>query len=336
MRLNSDHLAHHLQRQLAPLYTIMGDELLLAVEAADLIRAAARQAGYIGREIFMVDHRFNWADLQQRSSSLSLFGERRIMDLRIPSGKPGIQGGAAIEEYCRLLPTDTLTLITLPKIDKRGSATKWFKALEETGAMILASPVERNRLPAWIGQRLGLQKQKAAPDILQFLADKVEGNLLAAHQEIKKLALLYPAGALSFNQVKDAVLDVARYDVFKLSNAMMTADTIRYTRILEGLRGEGTALPFIVVTLSGHIRSLITIRKGLDSGKPLTQLMNQARVWGDQQKAVENAASRLSVRQLIRALLHTAKIDRISKGVAKGDAWDELLQLELRFAGGKG
>ncbi|MDQ3185111.1 MAG: DNA polymerase III subunit delta, partial [Pseudomonadota bacterium] len=162
-------------------------------------------------------------------------------------------------------------------------------------------------------------------------ADKVEGNLLAAHQELKKLALLYPAGALSFDQVKDAVLDVARYDVFKLSKAMMAADTVRYTRILEGLKGEGAALPFIVVTLAGHIRALITIRKGLDSGKALMQLMNQARVWGDQQTVMENAARRLGLRHLIRALLHVAKIDRISKGVAQGDAWDELLQLGLRF-----
>jgi DNA polymerase III subunit delta len=167
---------------------------------------------------------------------------------------------------------------------------------------------------------------------LQFIADKVEGNLLAAHQEIRKLALLYPAGTLSFNQVKDAVLDVARYDIFKLSNAMMAADMIRFSRILEGLQGEGTALPLIVATLAGHIRSLITIRKGLDSGKPLMQLMNQNRIWGDQQKAVESVVRRFGTKSLIPALLHTAKIDRISKGVAKGDAWDELLQLGLRFA----
>ena len=335
MRINPEQLSQHLQKQLAPLYTVFGDELLLTIEAADLIRTRARQAAYIEREIFTIDHHFNWTDLQQSSSSLSLFGERRIMDIRIPSGKPGIQGSAAIEEYCRSLPPHTLTLVTLPKIDKQGGATKWFRALEKAGVMIPILRVERARLPTWIAQRLGMQRQKATPDALQFIADKVEGNLLAAHQEIQKLALLYPEGALSFIQVKDAVLDVARYDVFMLSNAMMVGDTVRYTRILEGLQGEGTALPFIISTLSGNIRSLITIRKGLDSGKPLTQLMNQARVWGDQQKVVESAASHLSVKQLVLALLHSAKIDRISKGVAMGDAWDELLQLALRFAVGK-
>lgn len=335
MRINPEQLSRHLQKQLAPLYTVFGDELLLAIEAADLIRTRARQAAYIELEIFTIDHHFNWADLRQSSSSLSLFGERRIMDIRIPSGKPGIQGSAAIEAYCRSLPPDTVTLVALPRIDKQGSASKWFQALEKTGVMIPVSPVERGRLPGWIGRRLEMQEQNAAPETLQFLADKVEGNLLAAHQELKKLALLYPAGMLSFSQVKDAVLDVARYDVFKLSNAMMAADTVRYTRILEGLQGEGTALPFIVATLAGQIRSLITILKGRDSGKPLMQLMNQARVWGDQQKVVESAVSRLSAKQLVQALLHTAKIDRISKGAAQGDAWDELLQLGLRFAAGK-
>ena len=335
MRINPEQLSQHLQKQLAPLYTVFGDELLLTIEAADLIRTRARQAAYIEREIFTVDHHFNWADLQQSSCSLSLFGERRIMDIRIPSGKPGIQGGAAIEEYCRSLPPQTLTLVTLPKIDKQGGVTKWFRALERVGVMIPVSRVERARLPTWIAQRLGMQRQKATPDALQFIADKVEGNLLAAHQEIQKLALLYPEGALSFIQVKDAVLDVARYDVFMLSNAMMTGDTVRYARILDGLQGEGVAVPFILSTLSGNIRSLIIIRKGLDSGQPLAQLINQARVWGAQQKVLESATSRLSVKQLVLALLHSAKIDRVSKGVAMGDAWDELLQLALRFAVGK-
>jgi DNA polymerase-3 subunit delta len=332
MRVAPEHLSRHLQKQLAPLYTVFGDELLLSIEAADLIRATARQAAYVEREIFTIDHHFNWADLQQRSNSLSLFGERRIMDIRIPSGKPGSQGSAVLEAYCRSLPPDSVTLVTLPKIDKQGSATKWFKALESAGVMIPVFPVEHTRLPAWIGQRLGMQGQNAAPDTLQFLADKLEGNLLAAYQELKKLGLLYPAGRLSFDQVKDAVLDVARYDVFKLPGAMMAGETTRYIRMLEGLRGEGAALPLIVNTLAGQIRSLITIREGLDSGKPIAQLMNQVRVWGDQQKTMESAARRLGLKQLVSALMHAAKIDRISKGIGKGDAWDELLQLGLRFA----
>lgn len=332
MRIAPEQLARHLEKQLAPLYTVSGDELLLAIEAADLIRLGARQAGYVEREIFNVDHHFTWTELERCSNSPSLFGERRIIDLRIPSGKPGNQGSVALEKYCRALPPDTVTLVTLPRIDQQGAATKWFKALETAGAVIAVYPVERSRLPAWIGQRLAMQGQNADVDTLQFLADKVEGNLLAAYQELKKLALLYPPGMLSFEQVKDAVLDVARYDAFKLSDAMIAGDVARYARILDVLQGEGTALPLVVNTLAGQIRSLAAIRKGLDAGRPVEQLMSQARIWRDQQKMVENAVRRLNLEQLTSALSHAAKIDRVSKGVASGDPWDELLQLGLHFA----
>ena len=261
MRIAPEQLARHLEKQLAPLYAVSGDELLLAIEAADLIRAKARQGGYIEREIFNVDTHFNWVELERCSNSLSLFGERRIIDLRIPSGKPGNQGSAVLEKYCRALPPDTVTLVTLPRVDQQGAATRWFKALDAAGAVITVYPVERGRLPAWIGQRLAMQGQNADVDTLQFLADKVEGNLLAAYQELKKLALLYPPGMLSFEQVKDAVLDVARYDAFKLSDAMVAGDAARYARILEVLQGEGMALPLVVNTLAGQIRLLVAIRK---------------------------------------------------------------------------
>lgn len=331
MRIASEHLSRQLEKAIAPLYTVVGNELLLAIEAADLIRAKARRAGYTEREIFALDAASNWGELQHRGSSLSLFGERRIMDIRIPSGKPGTQGGAMIEQYCRSLPPDTVTLVTLPRMDQQSQATKWFRALEEAGMVVSVLPVERTRLPMWIAQRLRMQEQNTEADTLQFMADKVEGNLLAAHQELKKLALLYPAGPLSFNEVKDAVLDVARYDVFKLSSAMMTGETARYVRILGGLRGEGAALPLIIGTLSVQVRSLVMIRKGLDSGRGTAQVMKQIRIWRDQQSSMENAAKRLSPKQLSAALAHCARIDRISKGIGKGDPWDELLQLGLCF-----
>jgi len=331
MRIHPTQLSQHLQKQLLPLYTVFGEESLLAIEAADLIRSKARQTGYVEREIFTIDNQFSRSDLRLSSNCLSLFGERRVIDLRIPSGKPGKEGSTAIEEYCCSLPPDTVTLVTLPRIDKQGQATKWFKALENIGPMISVSLVERNQLPDWIGQRLSKQDQRTDPNTLQFFAEKVEGNLLAANQEIKKLALLYPPGILSFTQVKDAVLEVARYDVFKLSDAMVSGDTTRYTLVLKGLQGEGTTAPFILTILAAQIRSLIILRKGLDSGRSLTQLMNEAKVWGIRQKVMESAARRLGLKLLVHALLHAAKIDKISKGVAKGDTWDEFLQLGLRF-----
>lgn len=331
MHLKPDQLSQQLKKNTAPLYTLFGDEPLLLGEAADLIRHAARQQGYTDREIFTVDPGFNWSDLQFAVNSLSLFSSRRIMDIRIPSGKPGREGSKAIEAYCQALPPDTITLITLPKIDKQSQTTKWFKALDNTGIVVAIFPIERSYLPKWIEQRLARQHQTAHTDALQFLADSVEGNLLAAHQEIQKLALLYPNGVLSFDQVKNAVLDVARYDVYKLSEAMVAADAARYSRILDELKGEGTAPPLILAILAEQIRLLIRIHNGLAAGKPIAQLMKEARIWGNRQHTMMSAVKHTHLKSLKLAILHAAKIDRISKGVAKGDIWDELLQLGLRF-----
>jgi DNA polymerase III subunit delta len=331
MHIKSDQLSQQLKKNIAPLYTLFGDEPLILSEATSLIRSTARQQGYIDREIFSVDHRFNWSDLQFASNSQSLFSNRRIMDIRIPSGKPGREGSKAIEAYCQSLPPDTITLITLPKIDKQSQSTKWFKTLENTGIVVAITPIERDQLPKWIEQRLAMQHQTTDTTTLQFLAGSVEGNLLAAHQEIQKLALLYPNGVLSFDQVKNAVLDVARYDVYQLSEAMVAADTTRYSRILEELKGEGAAPPLILAILAEQIRSLIRIHNGLNAGKPIGQLMKEARIWGNRQHIMMKAAKRTHLKSLKLAILHAAKIDRISKGVAKGDIWDEMLQLGLRF-----
>ncbi|MDE2387639.1 MAG: DNA polymerase III subunit delta [Betaproteobacteria bacterium] len=332
MRIKLEQLPQQLQKQTAPLYTLSGNEALLILEAADSIRTHARQQGYTERELFTVDQHFDWAELLNVGHSLSLFGERKILDIRIPSGKPGREGGKALEAHCAALPSGTVTLITLPRIDKQGQASKWFKALETAGTLIPVYPVERDQLPGWIGQRLAKQQQKADTATLQFLAGQVEGNLLAAHQEIQKLALLYPAGNLTFDQVKDVVLNVARYDVYQLSDAMITGDTARFQRILTGLQGEGTAPLLILATLAEQIRQLIIIRKGLDNNLPPAQLLQTARIWGERQKTVIAAARRISLQALMQGLADAAKIDRVIKGVAQGDVGEALLHLGLRFA----
>lgn len=331
MYINPSGLSQHLQKQLLKFYTVFGKEPLLAIESADLIRTNARMNGYTEKEIYTIDSQFRKSDLLLKGNSLSLFGEKRLIDIRIPSGKPGKEGGKAIEEYCCLLPPDTLTLVTLPEIDKQAKTTKWFKTLEKLGPMIPVSSIELDLLPNWISQRLIMQNQRTDTDTLKFLAEKVEGNLLAANQEIKKLSLLYPKGELSFTQVKDAVLEVARYDIFKLSDAMVKGEIARYLVVLKGLRGEGAAIPLILTILTAQIRSLINIRKGLDSGKPITQIMKETKVWGHRKKFMESTAKRVGLKLLVKTLLHTAKIDRINKGITKGDAWDELAQLGLQF-----
>lgn len=331
MRLRPEQLATHLQQGLAPLYLVFGDEPLLAQEAADAIRSAARQEGYGEREVFTVEAGFKWPSLLAGGSNLSLFAEKRIAELRIPTGKPGMEGSKTIEQYCANLPPDTLTLVTCPKLDKSQQASKWFKALDGAGAAVQVFPVERGRLPEWIAGRLAAQEQRADREALQFLADRVEGNLLAAYQEIRKLGLLHPAGTLSFAQVKEAVLDVSRYDVFNLAEAMLAGDAARFTRILEGLRGEGVGAVLVLWALTQEIRTLARLALGQSRGIPLAQGMRDARVWDSRQSLVERALKRNSGGRLVAAIKRAALIDRTIKGLERGDVWDELLQLGLRL-----
>jgi DNA polymerase-3 subunit delta len=332
MRISSDDLPRHLAKGLGSLYVIHGDALLLAIEAADAIRIAAREAGYTEREVLIAEQHFKWAELRNSAQSMSLFSSRKVVDLRIPSGKPGVEGAQALQEHCDNLNPDTLTLISLPRLDGTAMKSKWFSALEQHGTIISADEITLNALPAWIAARLKRQEQSADADTLAFLAQRVEGNLLAAFQEIQKLALLFPAGPLSFEQVKDSVMDVARYDVFKLSEAMLAGDAARYARILEGLQAEGTATVLILWAISEDIRALAKVSRAMQQSGNLANALRDARVWGVKQKLVERAVRRFTPAFAERALHQAAQIDKLVKGLRKGDVWDELLQLGVRCA----
>jgi DNA polymerase III subunit delta len=331
--LKLEQLDAHLSRELRPLYVIHGDEPLLSLEAADAIRARARASGFSERMVLAAERGFDWGELVASGANRSLFGDKKLIELRL-AGKPGPDGAAAIEAFCGKLPPDALTVVTLPRLDKAGQASSWFRALEREGVFVNVYPVERARLPAWIAARLARQKQRATPETLQFLTDCVEGNLLAAHQEIQKLALLLPAGELDFDAVREAVMNVARYDALKLTEAMLSGERSRLARMLEGLRGEGEAAPRVLWILAEEIRAICRVQNGIAAGRPLSDLLREARVWGDaRQSLVGRAARKLPRATLLAALEHAAKVDRVVKGIVKGDAWDELLQLGLRFAG---
>ncbi|HEV8097830.1 MAG TPA: DNA polymerase III subunit delta [Gaiellaceae bacterium] len=331
--LRPEQLDAHLARELRSLYSIHGDEPLLSLEAGDAIRRKAREKGFSERVTLNVERSFDWSELAATGASMSLFGERKLIELRIPSGKPGTEGAQAIAAYCGKLPPDTLTLVTLPRLDRAGQSSAWFQALESRGTVVNVFPVDRARLPEWIGARLARQKQSAKPETLRFLADCVEGNLLAAHQEIQKLSLLLPPGELPFETVREAVMNVARYDAGKLSEAMLSGDRARLSRMLEGLRGEGEAPPRVLWLLAEEIRAVCRVQDGLSAGRPLGDVYREVRVWGDaRQAAVGNAAKKFPRAALLSALAHAAAVDRMVKGVVKGDVWDELLQLGLRFA----
>lgn len=332
MQLRSEQLAQHLTRPLAPLYVLQGDEPLLQLEAADAIRAKARNEGYGERAVLSVERYFDWSQLGAAGASLSLFSEKRLIELRLPSGKPGTEGAKALEAYCADLAPDTVTLVILPALDRKSQETAWYRGLTTSAVTVNITTIDRARLPDWIAGRLGGQKQKAARESLEFIADCVEGNLLAAHQEILKLGLLHPPGEIADEAIRSAVLNVARYDVTDLSVALLAGDTVRLTRILEGLEGEGEALPRILWVLAEDIRALARVQSGLSEGQALPELLNAARVWREPRKTLISRASRAVPAKAVRnALRHAARIDRMAKGVADGDPWNELLQLGMRF-----
>ena len=291
MQLRPEQLAAHLEKPLAPLYVLHGDDPLLTIEAGDLLRAAARRQSFDERSVLVVTPTFRWDELFHAAGNLSLFGGRTLIDLRMPTGKPGRDGGEALQRYCKAPPADTLTLITLPEMDWRAKKAAWFAALVNAGIAIECLAPALPQLPQWIANRLKTQQQSAPPPALEFIALHVEGNLLAAHQEIQKLGLLYPAGALTLQQVSMAVLNVARYDIDDLRGALQAKDTARAARTLEGLKAEDAPLPLVLWALTMEART----------------------------------------RALRPALLQAARIDRIIKGLASGDRWDECLQLALRL-----
>jgi DNA polymerase-3 subunit delta len=336
MQLRIDALDAHLAKTLAPLYVITSDEHLLALETADKIRRTARAQGFSEREVLIVERSFKWGQLLEANQSQSLFGDKKLIELRMPTGKPGKEGGQVLQNYAASLSPDNVTLITLPKLDWSTQKAAWVAALQQAGVYIDIPVVERSQLPSWIGIRLAAQRQSADRQSLEFIADRVEGNLLAAHQEIQKLALLHPEGKLSFEQIHDAVLNVARYDVFKLNEAMLAGDAQRLVRMVEGLKGEGEALPLVLWAVAEEIRTLLKLKSGQAQGRPLGMLLKENRVWGARERLMEPALRRLTLATLEAALQEAAQIDKMVKGLRpkgfSGDPWDALLQLGLKVA----
>jgi DNA polymerase-3 subunit delta len=335
VRLTTEQLPRELDRSLRPLYTVYGAEPLLALEATDRIRAKARESGYVEREVLSVESGFAWAELRCAGRSLSLFGSRRLLELRIPSGKPGVEGASAIEAYARDLPPDTVTLVQLPDMDWRAIKAVWFAALESSGIAVAANVVQRQELPRWISRRLAAQGQQADETTLRFIADRVEGNLLAARQEVQKLGLLFPLGPLSFSDVQQAVLDVARYDPYALRDALLSGDVAYLLRMLRGLEGEGVAPPMALWAIAEEVRTVARVAAGLAAGASEPAALKAARVWGPRQALVARAARRISLSRLEDALLKAADVDRIVKGLKRGDPWRELARLALSVAAGE-
>jgi DNA polymerase III subunit delta len=332
MDLRLKDLPSHLDRTLAPIYVIHGDEPLFAIEAGDAIRTAARRAG-ADREVLVAEPGFKWETFAATNANLGLFGERKLVDLRIPSGKPGLDGAKALEAYAANPNPDHVLLVTLGRLDRAVQSSAWFTALASAGVAVAVYPVGRDELPSWIAARLARQKQRASPDTLAFLAERCEGNLLAARQEIEKLALLLPEGELAHDDVEHAIADVARYDVFALSEAWLAGDPARSLRILSVLEAEGEGLPLLIWQLTEDVHALASVLAATAAGAPLQAAVRNAHVWGKRQAALERAARRAKAQSIGPLLAALARLDSLSKGLGRGDPWDDLAAIALAVAG---
>jgi DNA polymerase-3 subunit delta len=343
MQVALNQLAAQVAKGLKPMYVLHGDEPLLQQEAADLIRQVARQQGFSERSVFTVlGAHFDWSAVLAAGGSLSLFADRQIVEVRIPSGKPGKEGSQALQELAELTQDNEalLVLVLLPRLDKASLSSAWFTALDARGVQIRIDPIERSALPAWIAQRLDAQGQRvqsgeAGQHTLQFFADRVEGNLLAAHQEIQKLALLYPQGELTLEQVEACVLNVARYDVFKLGEAVLSGHLTRVQRMLDGLRAEGESEVLVHFALAEDIRALRQVKEAISQGQPLPVALREQRVWGLRERLFERALPRLALVDLDNLLLAAHTVDGLVKGLRHPDwpqeAWQALSQLALQL-----
>ncbi|MDP1766333.1 MAG: DNA polymerase III subunit delta [Methylotenera sp.] len=327
MQLAQAQLEKHLSQSLKPVYVLVGDEPLAQRESLDAIRAAARLQGFDERTSLIAERYFNWQQIQSYGQSISLFSSQRLLEINIPSGKPGVDGSKALQALAAKAIPDTTVVIILPTLERETKNSVWFNALENNAVTILLNEVDAANLPKWIAGRLSLQGQSASPQTLEFLAHQVEGNLLAANQEVQKLGLLYPQGELADATVREAVLNVSRYDAFQLGEAVLVGDAARTVRILQGLQDEGENAVAVMNPLMWVLRPLVRIKQAELRGENIMNAMTSARIYGDKQVLVKRALARLSLKQLEAALQKLADIDKTAKGVMLGNAWLEISRL---------
>ena len=318
MRLKVEQLDSALQKGLSPVYFLSGDEPLQLGELADAIRKAGKINDYHHREIISVDKNFNWNELAFASDSLSIFSDKRIIELRIPTGALGVDGAKAVTNYCNRPPEDTILLITAGKIDSKSTKSRWFEALDKIGVIIQVWPLEGDDLNRWLQLRLSKRGLQADQQGLQLLASRIEGNLLAAAQEIEKLYVLYGSVFVSVDQIYDVVADSSRYDVFKLMDAVLATDINKLIKILSGLKAESVAAPVVLWALTREARLIIQIKLALGKGHDKNLVFKNLCVWDKRKQLINQTMNRLSENQLNKILVLSAKVDRQIKGQEAG------------------
>ena len=332
-KLRPEQLSASLSKGLAPVYMISGDDPLLTQEACDAVRKAARQANFTERELYHVGADFDWHQLMSSANSLSLFAERKILELRINNGKPGDAGSKALIHYCQSPPEDNLLLILCPKLDASSQRSKWFKAIDEAGHFVQIWPITPQQLPHWLEQRIQRAGMSIEPNAVELLCTRVEGNLLAAVQEIEKLKLVCDSNQITTEMVANAVADSARYDIFGLVDRALHGDARGSVKILQGLKSEGTDSTVVLWALAREIRTLNQIAHALNHGQSFDRVAKNYGVWDKRKALVSNAMRRLKTKQLQLLLRKANSIDKSIKGLRKADTWEELMDLTLNLSG---
>lgn len=340
-RIRYDAFATYLQKlghQVEPFYIVIGEELLLRNETVDALRQHCRQLGFSERISLVLDANGAWHKIQENLHNTSLFAEQKILELTLPSGKPGREGSKALIQLAEQVPqlSDICIILNLPKLDKKTMDSQWFKAISAVAVTVDVPLITRAQLPTWIQQRLALQHQSVDADALNFLVEKVEGNLFAAHQEILKLGLIHPEGNINLHSIEQAVRDVARFDVFQLTEAMLSGDAKRSVRILQFLEDEGEPLPLVLAMVTREIRTLYTLAQIKRNAGNLSQAMTSLRIFSSRQGHFLSALQRLSLVKLMGLVQHASDIDRLFKGYPVDgrlrDAWQELKRLVVKTA----
>lgn len=330
MRLKPEQLNGAI-KNLAAVYFVTGDEPLQLDEVTDVIRKAAKKAGYHTREVFSVEARFEWNELILAADSLSIFAEKKLIELRMSSSKPGSEGAKVLVNYCQRLPEDTLLLITAPKLDKASLKTKWFQSIEQAGVIVQVWPLDGANLIQWLQRRIQKRGLRIEPDGIKVLAARIEGNLLAAAQEIEKLYILYGQQSISKQAVENVVSDSARFDVFKLTDCVLSGRTNRAIKILNGLKAEGVAAPVVLWALAREVRMLLGIKTAISQGENKELVFKNYRLWDKRKQLVNAVLPHMDIKDLQQVLLFSAKADRQIKGRETGDYWETLFSLCLLF-----
>lgn len=333
MKIPASRLSGHLQKPLLPCYLVSGDEPLLVAEAMDAIRAAAREQGFDSRDLYIQLAGFDWDELIRSAGELSLFASRRIVELRLPTGKPGREGSAAIAELAGKADDDLLVVVQAPKLDRNSSGSKWVKALEARGALVQVWPVGPRELPGWINTRMQSADLKPDREAVRLIADRVEGNLLAAEQEIEKLRLILGAGPVTAEDIERAVANSSRYDVFQLVDAAIGGDAPRALRMLEGLRAEGVSEVVVMWALTRDIRVLAQLADAIDAGENPGGVMKRLRVWDKRQNMMRSCIGRHRRQDFHTMIKLCGEADAAAKGQRDGDAWLKATNLVWRLAG---